>query len=92
MREGKQYVDAEVGTYLYGYPQKSKLAKSPFVRYLNYGQGKYGYWTYRHMILQLEDYNDCTQYMFPHSKSATNLTTQVATTLSEQMVYPQRLQ
>jgi len=44
---------------------KSKLTKSPFVRYLNYGQGKDGYWMYRHMVFQLEDYNDCTKYMFP---------------------------
>jgi len=64
-REGKQYVDTEAATYLYGHPNKSKLTESPFVRYLNYGQGKDGYWTYRHMVLQLEDCNDCTKYMFP---------------------------
>ena len=64
-RKDKVYKDAEAATYLYGSPNKSPLTESPFVRYLNYGQGKDGYWTYRHMILQLEDCHDCTNHIIP---------------------------
>jgi len=42
-RESKQYVATEAAAYLYGHPNKSKLTESPFIRYLGYGQGKYGY-------------------------------------------------
>ena len=40
LREGKQYKDEEAATYLYGNAAKKPLEESPFVRYLNYGQGK----------------------------------------------------
>ena len=51
LREGKKYTDDEAAIYLLGSALKQPLTESPFVWYLNYGQGKGGYWTYKHMIL-----------------------------------------
>ena len=65
LREGKQYKDEDAATYLLGSSLKKPLDGSPFVRYLNYGQGKDGYWTYKHMILQIEDCGDCLTYLYP---------------------------
>ena len=54
-RADTQYTDQEAAIYLYGSANKNALSESPFVRYLNYGSGKDGYWTYHHMIIQIED-------------------------------------
>ena len=35
------------------------------VVYLDYGSGKDGYWTYRHMILQIEECHDCLAILYP---------------------------
>ena len=59
LREGKKYTDEEAASYLLGSAEKKPLQESPFVRFLNYGTGKDGYWTYRHMVLQIEDCTDC---------------------------------
>ena len=66
LRVNKKYADEEAATYLYGSSAKKALTESPFVRYLNYGQGKDGYWTYKHMVLQIEDCVDCMQFLYPH--------------------------
>lgn len=59
-RAGKNYVDEQAATYLNGSSLKpKKLACSPFIRFIEYGSGKDGYWTYNHMVLQLEDCIDC---------------------------------
>ena len=44
---------------------KPPLAESPFVRHLDYGSGKDGYWTYRHMVIQIEDCIDCLKVTHP---------------------------
>ena len=61
-RKNKAYTDAEAAICLFGASDKKALIESPFVRYLNYGSGKDGYWTYRHMVIQIEDCLDvfCT--------------------------------
>ena len=64
-RADTQYTDEEAAIYLYGSANKNALSESPFVRYLNYGSGKDGYWTYRHMIIQIEDCIDCLRYLYP---------------------------
>ena len=64
-REGKEYTDMEAATYLFGNSSKKPLKESPFVRYLEYGSGKYGYWTYRHMVIQIEDCIDSLSYLYP---------------------------
>ena len=35
------------------------------MQYINYGYGKDGYWTYRHMVLQIEDCVDCLVLLYP---------------------------
>ena len=64
-REVTNYKDEEAATHLTGAPIKKTLPNSPFVRYLDYGSGKDGYWTYRHMIIQIEDCIDCLQLIYP---------------------------
>ena len=58
-------MDEELATYLVGSEAKISLTESPFVRYLNYGSGKDGYWTYRHMDIKIEDCVDRLQYFYP---------------------------
>jgi hypothetical protein len=41
----------------------------PFVKYIEYGQGKEGYWTYDNMALQCEACIDCIQAFFPQFES-----------------------
>ena len=65
VRAGTKYADHEAAAYLNGNSRKSPLTESPFIRHLNYGSGKDGYWTYRHMVLQIEDCIDCIRYLFP---------------------------
>ena len=62
---GTSYTDCEADTYLYGSSAKKTLADNPFVRYLDYGSGKDRYWTYRHMVVQIEDCSDCLRHLFP---------------------------
>ena len=65
-RVGKKYVDTDASTYLQGNPDKIPLTETPFVRFLNYGAGKDGYWTYRHMVCQIEDCIDCLLVLHPN--------------------------
>lgn len=64
-RGGKEYADSEAATYLFGNSSKIDFKESPFVRYLEYGSEKDGYWTYRHMVKQIGDCIDCLSYMYP---------------------------
>lgn len=50
---------------LLGRKTNNPLTESPLVRYLNYGAWKDRYWTYLHMDLQIKNYIDCSQYLFP---------------------------
>jgi hypothetical protein len=65
MRQNKKYGDKEAAIYLLGSADKKDLLSSPFVRYLEYGKGKDGYWSYNHMALQLEDCTDTFKVLFP---------------------------
>jgi len=58
-------VSRAFGFGLYGSSAKKSLIDNPFVRYLDYGSRKDGYWTYRHMVVQIEDCSDCLRYLFP---------------------------
>jgi hypothetical protein len=46
LREGKHYGDTEAATHLLGGSLKKPLEESPFIRFVDYGQGKDGYRTY----------------------------------------------
>jgi hypothetical protein len=63
IRTGKQYADEESATALFGDANKPKLTESPFIRTLEIGIRKDGYWTYKHMVVQLEDCVDCFRYI-----------------------------
>jgi hypothetical protein len=64
-RRNKKYGDKEAAIYLLGSSDKKDLVSSPFVRYLEYGKGKDGYWSYNHMVLQLEDCTDVFKVLHP---------------------------
>ena len=54
-RSGKHYSDVDAANMMLGSTLKKKLTKSPFVRDLEYGARKDGYWEYECMVLQLEN-------------------------------------
>ena len=62
-RQGKCYVDTEAAMELLGSVAKDdhpmQLGGSPFVRYLQIGKNKEGYWSSAHMAVQFEDVIDC---------------------------------
>ena len=64
-RRGKKYSDENAAIEIYGSSLKKRLDKSPFIRELEYGKNKNGYWTYDHMVVQLEDCVDVLTCMFP---------------------------
>jgi hypothetical protein len=64
-RGNTKYGDEEAAIYLLGSADKKDLDSSPFVRYLEYGKGKDGYWSYNHMVLQLEDCTDVFKVLYP---------------------------
>ena len=64
-RKGKRYSDEKAAISLYGKSLKQDLTSSPFVRELEYGQNKEGYWNYKKMIVQFEDCVDCLQILYP---------------------------
>ena len=64
-RAKTKYSDESAATKLFGTPTKTSLTTSPFIRQLEYGQNKEGYWTYDHMVIQLEDCIDVLQTQFP---------------------------
>ena len=51
LRAGQSYIDEKAATFLKGDSRKSPLKESRRIRYLNYGTGKDGYWTYWHMVM-----------------------------------------
>ncbi len=44
---------------------KKDLKDSPFVVEFEYGANNEGYWSYKHMVLQLKDCVDCLQVLAP---------------------------
>jgi hypothetical protein len=64
-RRNHKYGDEDAAIYLLGSSDKKDLEASPFVRYLEYGKGKDGYWSYNHMVLQLEDCTDVFKVLYP---------------------------
>ena len=48
-----------------GSPMKGDLNTSPFLHELEYGKIFEGYWTYNHMVVQLEDCIDVLTIIYP---------------------------
>ena len=70
-RQDRSYVETDAATFLNGSTKKQPLTESPFLRMLEHGQGKDGYWTYNHMVLQVEDVVDCMTVLFPDQDEPT---------------------
>ena len=64
-RAGENYEDAESATSKRGNAVKAPLTESPFVREFEYGVNAQGYWSYEHMVMQLEDCIDCLKVVYP---------------------------
>jgi hypothetical protein len=72
-RDGETYSGYafEAARNIFGASGKPKLTVSPFVRMINYGAHKDGYWNANHMLLQVADcqdvwdYLDRTSYLLP---------------------------
>ena len=64
-RKGKHYSDVDASIMKLGSSLKRKLTESPFVRQLEYGARKEGYWTYESMVIQLEDIVDVLIVLYP---------------------------
>jgi len=50
--------------------RKSELSASPAVRFLMYGKGKEGYWTFAHFSSQVDDVLDMYEYLYPGAQVA----------------------
>jgi hypothetical protein len=64
-REGKHYSDRLAALEKRGMSDKKPLASSPFVVEFEYGINTEGYWTYDHMVLQMEDCADVLNVLHP---------------------------
>mmetsp|Transcript_18080 Transcript_18080/g.31860 ORF Transcript_18080/g.31860 Transcript_18080/m.31860 type:complete len:154 (+) Transcript_18080:288-749(+) len=58
------YCDEVASKDVLGTTKKADLTESPFIRKLEYGSNKEGYWTGNHMIVQFEDCIDCLKVVY----------------------------
>jgi hypothetical protein len=64
-RKGKKYTDENAAIAKRGSADKKDLLHSPFMLEFEYGVNFEGYWSYEHMVLQLEDCVDCMKVIAP---------------------------
>ena len=64
-RQGKHYSDKLAAMEKRGTSLKQPLVGSPFVVEFEYGVNTEGYWTYDHMVLQMEDCSDVLNTLHP---------------------------
>ena len=60
----KDYFDTIAAKDVFGTSMKKRLTESPFIRRMEHGANKDGYWTGNHMIVQFEDCLDCLKVLF----------------------------
>ena len=65
-RRRQKYINEESAINKNGSNMKRQLLTSPFVRQLEYGANKEGYWDFDCMALQLEDCIDCMKVIHPN--------------------------
>jgi len=53
--EGKNYMDKDTATAKKGTVTIKPLTLSPIIQEFEYGTAGEGYWSYQHMVLQLDD-------------------------------------
>jgi hypothetical protein len=61
----QKYADEKAAISLRGMDVKQPLKESPFVREFEYGANNEGYWSYEHMVLQMEDCLDAMRVLNP---------------------------
>ena len=64
-RLGQAYKDGESAKEKRGTAIKSPLTCSIFIREFEYESKGEGYWSYEHMVIQLEDCIDCLKVLYP---------------------------
>jgi hypothetical protein len=64
-RRGTDYDNKDAAIRVKGSQRKKDLAESPFTVEFEYGQNNNGYWTYDHLIVQIEDCVDCLKVLYP---------------------------
>jgi hypothetical protein len=64
-RKGEKYVDESAAMAKRGTAEKRELRSSPFILEFDYVANNDGYWSYDHMVLQVEDYMDCLKVLAP---------------------------
>ena len=57
-RKDSHYYDKNSAQLVYNTTSKPPLTVDPFVQFFEYGNKKEGYWSYEHMMCQLEDVID----------------------------------
>ena len=67
-RRGKHYSDTLAASEKKGTSLKQPLVGSPFVVEFEYGVNTEGYWTYGHMVLQMEDCANMLNVLHPEYK------------------------
>jgi hypothetical protein len=65
-RLGTKYHDHVAAVEVNKNSGKRKLTESPFVRYMDVGENREGYWDYNRMVIQLEDVVDCLKVLHPN--------------------------
>ena len=63
--EGQDYTCENAAMSKYGNMKKQKLTEQIFVKWLEYGASKEGYWNYDSMAIQIENCIDVLQVLFP---------------------------
>ena len=64
-RLGTKYQDPVAAVEVTKSEDKQRLTESPFIRYIEVGENREGYWDYNHMVIQLEDVVDCLKFVHP---------------------------
>ena len=64
-RLNENYLYAQSVIKKRGNAAKPPLSTSPFVLEFEYGINAQGYWSYEHMVMQLEDCIDCLTVLYP---------------------------
>ena len=69
-RVGKRYIDEAAARKIKGSAVKPPLCivENPFVQYFEYGANNEGYWSYDHLVVQLEDCIDILKMLYSTDK------------------------
>ena len=63
-RASQEYLDKDAAKMIQGSAKKKPLESDPFKQYFQYGAAKDGYWSYEHLVCQLEDCQDVMRVLY----------------------------